>query len=260
MIFLLYLYQIISVSKKMKIDAFITQYFVETEMLFKDTIVVMIDVLRAGTTICCALFNGAKEVIPVETTEKAVSIYSSLSRETRFLGGERNCIKPSGFDAGNSPTEYSESVVKHKSVILTTSNGTKLFLKAKHSKQRIIGSYVNIDSVLNHIKSINEENPCNITFLCAGNEGRLSYEDTLCAGAFIDELQKFYNDVEISDTAHAAMTLYRMFSDNLQNFIAETEHASKLRHLGFIEDIVLSLEWNKYPVVPVLSGGSIKLT
>ncbi len=242
----------------MKIDAFITPYFLETENQFKDSLVVMIDVLRAGTSICSALHSGAKEVIPVETTEKAVHIYSSLSKETRFLGGERQCEKPSGFDAGNSPSEYGEEAVKDKTVIISTTNGTKLFMKAKQSKQKIIGAFVNMDAVTAHIYGEIEKEPSDVAFLCAGTDGRLSYEDTLCAGAFISELKKRYKDAEMSDTAHAAKSLYNLFSVELEKFIMQREHSRRLIELGYTKDIETALEKNKYPVVPVLSGSSIK--
>ena len=135
----------------MNIDAFFTSFFPERDNLFDGALVVMIDVLRASSTICASLYNGAKEVIPVENTDKAVHIYSSLSKEIRFLGGERGGVKLKGFDAGNSPLDYKEELVKGKSVVLTTTNGTVIFQKAKKALYRIIGGFVNLTMVHNFL-------------------------------------------------------------------------------------------------------------
>lgn len=245
------------------IDAFLTPYFPETETQFDDSVVIMIDVLRASTTICAALNNGAKEVIASESLEKAVKIYSTLDKDMRFLGGERNCEKPTGFDAGNSPKEYTSESVEGRNVIITTTNGTKLFQKAKRAKVKIIGSFVNFNAVLNFIKgvvSVNQENDevTNICILCAGTDGRMSYEDTLCAGAFIKEISDNYYSNSITDTAHAAKTLFEINKDYLNEFILKTQHSLKLIDLGLTEDIETALSFDKYDVLPVIHANSIK--
>jgi 2-phosphosulfolactate phosphatase len=248
----------------MKIDAFLTPFFPETENQFKDSIVVMIDVFRASTSICAALYNGAKEVIPSSTTEKAVKIYSSLSREVRFLGGERNGVKPNGFDAGNSPDEYAEEKVKDKTVIISTTNGTQIFGKARDAAIRIIGGFVNITRALDYLNEnyLDDENlnkDIKITFLCAGTNGRLAYEDTLCAGAFINSLKQKHGAMELTDTADAAKNLYNLHSVDLTNFLMQREHAVFLRNIGFEKDIDTALDFNLYPVVPVVSGNAIRI-
>lgn len=245
------------------LDAFLTPYFPETETQFDETIVVMIDVLRASSTICAALANGAKEVIASETLEKAVNIYGNLDNEIRFIGGERNCIMPQGFDAGNSPTDYVSEIVDGKTVIITTTNGTKLFQKAKKAKAKIIGSFVNFESVIQFLQGvikINNEESLNteICFLCAGTNGRLSYEDTLCAGAFINSIARNYFDVNVTDTAHAAQALYEINESNLSSLIQKSQHAVKLKKLGFEKDINTCLTYNKYNVLPIIQANSIK--
>lgn len=248
----------------MKIDAFFTPYFPDVENQFKDHIVVMIDVLRASTTICAALFNGAKEIIPYQELQKAVGTYSNLSRDSRFMGGERKGLKPEGFDAGNSPFEYSPDKVDNKTIIFTTTNGTRTFVKAKEATKKIIGAFVNHNVVLEEINSYIErsssaEEDINITFFCAGNEGRQSYEDVCCAGAFISELVEKYTSVELTDAADAAKNLYNLHSDDLSNFLKTRSHASYLQKMGFEEDLDLAFKFNVYPVVPVMDGNSIKL-
>lgn len=246
-----------------KIDAFLTPYFPETETQFDNSVVIMIDVLRASTTICAALKNDAKEVIASESLEKAVKIYSTLDKESRFMGGERNCIKPTGFDAGNSPLEYKEELIKDRTVIMSTTNGTKLFAKAKKSKAKIIGSFTNFSKTVNFLKNVisinhQEETDTEICFLCAGTDGRLSYEDTLCAGAFIEELTNEYYNTKVTDTAHAAKSLYELNKNNLNNFIYDTQHAKKLIELDLKKDIETALTFDLYDVLPIIQVNAIK--
>ena len=107
----------------LKIDTVITPNSIEQDSQFDDSIVVMIDVLRSSTSVCAALNYGCREIIPCDSTDKAVQIYSSLSKESRFLGGERGGMRPSGFDAGNSPLEYTvENIIGFPVGIATVSN------------------------------------------------------------------------------------------------------------------------------------------
>ncbi len=246
--------------KKMKIDAYLTPLFPEKNNLFEGSVVIMIDVLRASTTICAALENDAKEVIPCESLDKAVSIYSSLDRNVRFLGGERNCTAPSGFDAGNSPDEYTREKVEGKTVILTTSNGTRIFTKAREAAHRFIGSFVNIDILSNHIRKIfSEENEFqNIVIMCAGTNNRLAYEDVLCGGAFVSMIQANFPEAALTDTADAAKNLFRLHSSDMVKFLKEREHASALIEMGFEKDVETALSFNSYPVLPFVDGSSIK--
>ncbi len=244
----------------MKIDAYLTPFFPEKEAQFDDSVVVMIDVLRASTTISACLNYGAKEIIPSESIDKAVHIYSSLSKESRFLGGERNGVKPSGFDAGNSPDDYPTELVKGKTVIITTTNGTQLFQKCKQAKLKLIAGFVNIDAVTRNVNKFVENNPSitGIVVLCAGTNGRISYEDTLCAGAIIERINGNPDD-ELTDTAHIAMNLYRAHKNEMFEFLKTREHSLFLQSIGFEKDIDTALTFDRFPVVPVINGNSIKL-
>ena len=247
----------------MKIDAYLTPFFPETESQFEGTIAVMIDVLRSGTSICAALKNGAKEIIPSDSLDKAVSIYNSLSKEVRFLGGERNGQKPSGFNAGNSPSEYQSDAVAGKTVIISTTNGTKIFLKAKQASLRVIGGFANIGAVIGYLEKNYFDTPeaverAKVVFLCAGTNGRLSYEDTICAGAFINILKKKFKPISLTDAADAAKNLYNLHTLDLKDFIKQREHASYLESIGMSADVDICLEYDSYPVVPIISGSSIK--
>lgn len=240
----------------MKIDVFLIPVN-DKELHFENSVVLMIDVLRASTTICASLFNGAKEIIPCDTMDKASQIFNNLSRQSSFLGGERNGVKPNGFHAGNSPMEYSADKVKNKTIILTTTNGTKIFRLARGAKYRIIGGFVNISAVSVFLGKYINSGTNSIQILCAGNNGRLSYEDTICAGAYINRIKTFFPELEMSDSAHAAENLFMLHSGDIVEFLSSREHASILRRLGFDEDIYLALTHDLYPVVPLVDNNFI---
>lgn len=247
----------------MFIDTYLSPYFPETENLFDDSIVVMIDVLRASTTICAALYNGAKEVIPCDTLDKAVSVYNNMSKDVRFLGGERNGLKPSGFDAGNSPLEYTNDIIKDKSVIMSTSNGTKTFLKAKLARRKVVAGFVNHSTILDFLDSqIDEYNSENrqirIFILCSGTNGRLSYEDIICAGSFVNALSNKYIFDKLSDSAEIAKKLYSINQSSLKQVLTDSEHAKRLIEIGFVEDVNIAFSYDTYPILPKFVGSSIK--
>lgn len=246
----------------MRIDAYLTPFYPETETMYEDALVIMIDVLRASTTVCAALYNGAKELIPCDSAEKAVQIFSGLSKEIRFLGGERGGMKPSGFDAGNSPDEYSEEAVKGRTVVIATTNGTKIFQKAKQAKLRLIGAFVNINAVCfaidEYMKSESIKNK-NVFLICAGNSGTLSYEDALCAGAYINYILRNFEGEEMTDSAHVCKNLYNLHSRDLKDFISTRQHAQVLKSLGFEHDIETALTFDAYPIAPVMTGQGIKI-
>ena len=246
----------------MRIDTYLTPFSTDNDMIFSNSFVVMIDVLRASSTICAALQNGAKEIIVSESVDKAIQIFSELSKEHRFLGGERNGIKPSGFDAGNSPSDYSTELVKGKTVILSTTNGTKLFHKAANSIKRVIGGFVNLHVLLDYLNNFirnNEDSKNSLVFLCAGTNGRLSYEDTLCAGAFIHSLLEQNKGLELSDTALVSKELYSLHAENLHISLMNGSHVEYLKGIGFEQDLEKCFIMDIYPVIPVISGSIIKL-
>jgi len=227
--------------------------------ILSNSVVVVIDVLRASTTICSALYNGAKEVIPCSSIDDAKDIFSRYSKDTTILGGERNGIKPLGFDSGNSPFEYSRKKVENKTVILTTTNGTQALQKVKNSKMILIGCFVNlssIDAALNKIALV-DNFESEITFVCAGNNGKSSLEDTLCAGVLINKLVNRYDNCYLNDNSKLAMKTFIEMKDNLLKECYNSEHGKKLIKLGFKEDIDLALKYDIYPIVPVFKDGII---
>jgi len=239
---------------------FITESYKEEEST-EDSIFIYIDVLRASTTVCAALYAGAKEIIPVATMDKAIAIHQNLSKETSILAGERNGNKPLGFVLGNSPGEFLAQSVKDKTIVLTTTNGTNAFQKAKSAKHRIIASFVNLNIVVSNILKIAEEENskyCNI--ICSGNNSRFSFEDSLCAGAIIDKVANAIDSVNFDDASLVSREMYNTYKEHLSHFIKTCEHAKVLIDLGFEKDIDDAVSIDKYPVLPTISGNSIKLS
>jgi 2-phosphosulfolactate phosphatase len=140
--------------------------------------VVVIDVLRATTTITYALAAGAREVVPCLEIEDARQATRRFLSGEALLGGERGGVKIEGFDLGNSPEEYTSEVVKGRSVVFTTTNGTRAMMRCRKAKRVLIGSFVNLTAVQEAIEAED-----NVAILCAGTDGQITYEDVLAAGA-----------------------------------------------------------------------------
>jgi len=243
---------------KMRIDVFLTPGQID-ELQLRDKNVVVIDVLRAGTTIARALSNGAKEIIPVESVEAAVKLSAGLFGEVVLLGGERGGKIIEGFHLGNSPGEYVEDVVKGKSIVFTTTNGAVTMSKGRYAKQMAIASFVNIARVVDFTKDLKED----IIIVCAGDRsvvGGFSLEDTVCAGMIIDKVrQGSTRGTALSDSASAALILYRSFARNISKMLDESEHGRQLIELGFKDDLKMCASVDSIPVLPLLSGNVIRL-
>jgi len=183
----------------------------------KESIVVVTDVLRATSAICTALEYGAKDIIPVSTVEEA----KELQSKGYLAGAERNGEQIEGFDFGNSPYSYMcPEVIKDKSIVLTTTNGTKAINMAKDTHTVIIGAFTNFDRVVNWLASQDKD----IIVLCSGWKGRYNLEDTLFAGAITNELNIQGNIEEIEDSALSAMYLYNLAKDDPYKFLMNSSH------------------------------------
>lgn len=225
------------------------------ELYFTGKTSVVIDVLRATSTIVTALDNGAKEVIPVATVEFAVKISGGMFGGFTLLCGERNTKKVEGFALGNSPLEYSPSVVNGKSIILFTSNGTKAIVKAKFSATQYICSFLNINAVAENITVLDTD----IDILCSGNLNAFSIEDTVCAGRLIAEVLNCKENVNLSDSAKASLLLNKSAGRSILKLLTESEHGKLLIDNGFEKDIKYCSKLNTSLSVPYFSGNVIKL-
>ncbi len=225
------------------------------ELFFTGKTTVVIDVLRASSTIVTAFQNGAKEIIPVATVEFAVKVSGGMFGGQTLLGGERNTKKVEGFALGNSPLEYTREVVEGKSIILFTTNGTKAIVKAKFSEYLFICSLLNVKSIAEELIALNND----VEILCAGKNNSFSLEDILCAGELINEIKKNSEISSLNDAATASSILASAYGQDYEKILSETEHGRLLVENEFIEDIKHCAQLNSSNIIPVFNEGSIKL-
>ena len=216
--------------------------------------VVVIDVLRASSTIVTALANGAKGIIPVEDMGKAGTIAQHLDAKTYLLCGERDGKKIEGYALGNSPLEYTRETVEGKTLILTTTNGTVAISRSLGAEEVLIGSFLNASAVAEAVKASGND----VMFVCAGWKSRLSMEDLLCAGLIIDLVHSGAPGGDAPDGATIAHGLYTKFERSLKKTIRATNHAMRLKELGSEADIPYCSEIDLFNHVPRLQDGILR--
>lgn len=224
--------------------------FQEDEMRGKTA--VMIDVLRASSTIVTALANGAKGVIPVADMGAGSKISQSMDTENILLCGEKDGEKIEGYDLGNSPLEYTPRLVNGKTIILNTTNGTKALMRASHARNITVGSFLNLGRVVEYLNDKER-----IILVCAGWRGRLSLEDLLCAGNIIYELTHGELPDTAFDGAKVAFGLYEKFGDDIEKTVLSSNHAHRLQDIVGTEDLVYCSKVNAMDVLPVMKEGII---
>jgi len=225
------------------------------ELFFTGKTTVVIDVLRASSTIITALTNGAKEVVPVGTVEFAVKVSGGIFGGQTLLGGERNTKKIEGFALGNSPSEYTEEIVSGKSIVFYSTNGSRAIVKAKYSANLFICSFNNLKALAKHLKKLNED----VIILCSGNNNFFNLEDSVCAGMLISELIGESKKNELADASISAMTLFKSFGKNIFKMLAETDHGRLLINNGFEEDLKACAELDNSGVIPFYAGNVLKV-
>lgn len=214
----------------------------------KNSIVVIIDVLRATSTICTALYNGAAKIIPVASVEECVSIGKQLGAIT---AGERDGKIAEGLLHGNSPFEYPRDFIENKTIVLTTTNGTKLLHMAKDAIQIITGSFPNISAVCDYLIAQNQ----NVILGCAAWKDRVNMEDTLFAGAVVSRIKSHFH--MNCDSALAAETLYNTAKEDVYTFMQGASHFQRLARFGLEKDIRYCLTPDGANVLPLLKNGEL---
>jgi 2-phosphosulfolactate phosphatase len=219
-------------------------------------VVVVIDVLRASTSIATALANGARAVIPVESTEDVVTRAKAFARSEVKLAGERQMRPIPGFDLGNSPREFSREVVEGKTVLLSTTNGTTAIAALQGPRDVVIGSYVNFSAVLAMLRAA-LRGGTDIAILCAGREKQFSLEDAACAGRFVHHAMRRRTDVAVNDAAFASMLIDRRYSDNLMRLFSASAHGRALSEAGYGDDLADCAAIDSYPIIPIYQDRQI---
>jgi 2-phosphosulfolactate phosphatase len=217
-----------------------------------DSVVVIIDVFRATSTIATALYNGASSVIPVETVSKCIELGKKANSIT---AGERDGKIAEGLKYGNSPFEYPKEFISEKTLVLTTTNGTRLLHIAleKGAREIITGSFVNISAVCDHLMSMKK----NVILGCASWKDRVNMEDTLFAGAVVSKIGRHFSIN--CDSSHIAKQMYEEGKDDLFEFIKmnNASHYNRLMDFGLEKDIRYCLTDDSANVLPIYRDGKL---
>ena len=225
-------------------------------------VVVVIDVLRASTTITHALAAGAKEVIPCLEIDDALQAAKQFEPGQAVLGGERKGLPIEGFDLGNSPQDYTPERVGGKTVVFTTTNGTKAMMRCRQASHVVIGSFVNFLAVCRAITRASAP----IHLLCAGTAGRITREDAALAGS-IAFMLIYTNRAHFELNDQAAIVLengrqilgvavvtedQRLAIDNARQILAASQGGRNLKRIGLEHDIIEAAQIDRFALVPTL--------
>lgn len=215
---------------------------------------VVVDVLRATTTMTMACHNGCASIRPVLTPEEAFQRAEEMVGESVILGGERGGVKVEGFDLGNSPKDYREDRVKNKHIIFTSTNCTESIHKLTGAKKIVLCSFLNVSAVARRLAG--EES--DVLIACAGLEGRFSLEDTVCAGLLVGQVTRLRGkEFKVCDAAMAAEILFNNYKKDLLEMLRQSEWGRKIVGLGLEQDLNLCAKVDETTVVPEMIGGKI---
>ena len=217
--------------------------------------VVVIDVLRACSTIVTALDQGARAVVPVLDMAQAGRIASNLDPDVYRLGGERGGEKIEGYHLGNSPQEYTADAVEGRDVILNTTNGTRALERVKEANTLVAACFLNAGRVADFVRRTAEA----VTIVCAGRQNRLALEDTLCAGLLLDRIWDGDEPYPVTDSAHTAYTLYHTDRNDLDNALRGANHAEKLVSQNYEQDLDYCFRVDALPVLPYYTDNRLLL-
>lgn len=224
-----------------------------TDAKLRGRIAVVIDVLRASTSICTAIQNGCREIVPVGAPGDAAAMRANLDRAKVLLCGERDGHKVEGFDLGNSPSEYAVDVVNDKVLIFASTNGSRAILKCAPAIQTMICGFVNLSLVAETILTAQKD----VAIVCAGRQGNFSLEDTFCGGALIDKLASSGGFQVDNDAAQVAHMWYKNQTDSIEAVVSRADHARYLREIGYGADIITACAVDSVRVVPILAGNKV---
>ena len=212
--------------------------------------VVVVDILRATSTMVTAFAHGIESIYPVAKLEEC----RAMKSKSYLIAGERDGIKVKGFDLGNSPFEYMAENLKGKRIAFTTTNGTQAIAQSIGAKEILIGAFLNLSAVVSHLLKSNND----ILIACAGWKGKVNLEDTVFAGALVANLKNKFTLA--CDAPLAARHLYNSAKDDMVKFLSESSHVRRLNKLNIHEDMEFCLTIDKYSIVPILKDGVLTIT
>ena len=236
----------------MTIDVVISADDIKNDVI-KGKTVIVIDMLRATSVITTAVANGCSKVIPVLTIEEAVDIPQNNKNEY-ILGGERKALKIEGFDCSNSPLEYTKDVVKNKTIVITTSNGTRAIKGCEDAKNILIGAMINARAVAKKAMELKND----VVLVNAGTYGQFSMDDFICSGYIIDCMISMSDyKIGLSDIGTTAHYIYENNKDII-GFVKNASHYKRIMDLKLYDDLDYCCKKDIIDVVPEYLNGIIK--
>ncbi|MBX2964328.1 MAG: 2-phosphosulfolactate phosphatase [Cyclobacteriaceae bacterium] len=216
----------------------------------RSRVVVVVDILRATSCMVTALEHGIRSIRPLADLEECRAMRS----QGYLTAGERNGEKVEGFDFGNSPFEYMDEKLVGERIAFTTTNGTQAIAKSHRAKEIIIGAFLNLSAVTEYLKKGSNS----VLVVCAGWKGKVNLEDTLFAGALVENLK---DHIEPDcDAPLAAQRLYNLAKKDLVDFLKDSSHVKRLNRLNIHKDIAFCVTPDQYSIVPKLINGDLILT
>jgi 2-phosphosulfolactate phosphatase len=222
---------------------------------FAGSIVVVVDVLRATTTVVHALAAGAREVAAAETVEEARALASRLPPGEALLAGERGGLRIEGFDLGNSPAEFTPARCEGKSIVLTTTNGTRAVRHARRARRVLLGAFVNFSAVCFELAEADGD----VHVLCAGTDGAVALEDALFAGALAATLADRGGFV-LDDAARIAWDAFEGHGSVLASAFELSAGGRNLAAVGLASDLFCAARIDRFGLVPEASGDPMRIT
>jgi 2-phosphosulfolactate phosphatase len=216
----------------------------------ENEVYIVLDVMRATTTLAVMFDQGAKQVLAAQTLEQAREAAQKLPNH--LLCGERHTKIPPGFDYNNSPAQFAQIDLSGRNLILTTSNGTRALFACPKQSTRLAGSFYNAQAVVSYALALAQERDCNISIVCAGEYDYFSLEDAVCAGYLALELLHRQPACEVRDSVHGAIALYESYP--AARLLEYAQSARDLRASGQERDLDFCLKKNASDCIPTVVG------
>jgi 2-phosphosulfolactate phosphatase len=213
-------------------------------------VTVVVDILRATTTICAAFDHGIKDIIPVSGLDEA----REMKRRGYLVASERNGEILDFADIGSSASDFIHNKLKDQTVVFSTTNGTKTINMARDAEDVLIGSFINIQALADYLIEKNE----NVVIFCAAWKNIFNLEDSVFAGA-LSELLLDHGFSTVCDSALGAVDLWHIAKPDLKKYLSKSSHRNRLKHLVSDEDFTYTVTLNQTKVIPVLNGDKLEL-
>jgi len=238
----------------MKIDVYFTPLGLNAGDLTGRGVVV-IDVLRATSSIVAALSAGAKAVVPAATSEEAVRLTANLEKDGIVLAGERRMVKIEGFGLGNSPREMTAEAVAGKTIVLATTNGTPALVAAQGGDPVLVAAAVNFSAVAERARAVFTERG-DLVIICAGRERQFALEDAYTAGRLVKAVKKGARKVTLNDAAQVSLDLAGQ-QGGWEDAFEASDAARQLLEAGLGDDVTYCARPDRFSVVPVYADRRI---